>query len=223
MEQKDKLNNANTGEELLKKKKLEEEIETLLNEIDSDLKTLSKELNIQRRKKGQYSDIKIKEDIMEKLEEKVQILRNKDKNEENDQEKLIENLSSFLESHQNSSQDEDKRELTDEEKKKIEEWKKKTNEQDKNFEEMRIIIGDIKTKAISIGQNINNVGIKVNDLNGKMVKTENNIKSQNERLKELVNQIRSSDKICCDIILILIFLRLVCVLYSVIKHRLIKK
>ena len=56
-----------------------------------------------------------------------------------------------------------------------------------------------------------------------MDKTSKKVKTQNDKLKDLVEQIRSSDKICCDLILILILLGLICVLYSVIKHKFIKK
>ena len=45
------------------------------------------------------------------------------------------------------------------------------------------------------------------------------INTQNKILKELINKIRSSDKICVDITLILILLVLICVLYSIIKHK----
>ncbi len=44
--------------------------------------------------------------------------------------------------------------------------------------------------------------------------TNKNTETQNERLKDLKNEIRKSDKICCEIILILILIGLIMVLYS---------
>ena len=108
-------------------------------------------------------------------------------------------------------------------KKKIEEWKMKKNEQDGELEEIRKIIKNMKGVAITIGDNINSVEIKTKDLGGEIDVTNKKIETQNERLKELIKKIRPCEKFCCDIILILIFLGLLCVLYSLIKNRYIKK
>ena len=212
-----------TGPEIAKRHKLEEEINKLLGEIDSDLKILSKELDHQKRKKGKYSNIKNKEDIMRNLEKKVEIIKNKYNSVENDEEELIDTFSTWEKKIQNLSQQGEERDLTDEEKNKIEEWKKKTKEQDEHLEEIRKMVSGMKDIALSIDHNIKSVEGKTRNLGGKIDKTNQKIKTQNERLKDLINQIRSSDKICCDIILILVFLGLVSVLYSLIKHKFIKK
>ena len=211
------------GEEIANKYKLKNKIEEKLKEIDNDLKILSDELNIQKKKKGKYSNIKNKEDIMKKLEEKVQIIKNRYEGVENDNEELIDTLSAWEEKNKNSSQEREERELTDEEKKKMEEWKMKKNEQDGELEEIRKIIKNMKGVAITIGDNINSVEIKTKDLGGEIDVTNKKIETQNERLKELIKKIRPCEKFCCDIILILIFLGLLCVLYSLIKNRYIKK
>ena len=219
----EKKNDQMNGEEIANKYKLKNKIEEKLKEIDNDLKILSDELNIQKKKKGKYSNIKNKEDIMKKLEEKVQIIKNRYEGVENDNEELIDTFSVWEEKNKNSSQEREERELTDEEKKKIEEWKMKKNEQDGELEEIRKIIKNMKGVAITIGDNINSVEIKTKDLGGEIDVTNKKIETQNERLKELIKKIRPCEKFCCDIILILIFLGLVCVLYSVIKHKYIKK
>ena len=105
----------------------------------------------------------------------------------------------------------------------MEEWKIKKNEQDGQLKEIREIIKNMKGIAITIGDNINSVGIKTEDLGGKIDITNKKIETQNERLKDLIKKIRPCEKFCCDIILILIFLGLLCVLYSLIKHRYLKK
>lgn len=226
IDEKEKLEKKNdqvNGEEIANKYKLKNKIEEKLKEIDNDLKILSDELNIQKKKKGKYSNIKNKEDIMKKLEEKVQIIKNRYEGVENDNEELIDTLSAWEEKNKNSSQEREERELTDEEKKKMEEWKMKKNEQDGELEEIRKIIKNMKGVAITIGDNINSVEIKTKDLGGEIDVTNKKIETQNERLKELIKKIRPCEKFCCDIILILIFLGLLCVLYSLIKNRYIKK
>ena len=219
----EKKNDQMNGEEIANKYKLKNKIEEKLKEIDNDLKILSDELNIQKKKKGKYSNIKNKEDIMKKLEEKVQIIKNRYEGVENDNEELIDTFSVWEEKNKNSSQEREERELTDEEKKKMEEWKMKKNEQDGELEEIRKIIKNMKGVAITIGDNINSVEIKTKDLGGEIDVTNKKIETQNERLKELIKKIRPCEKFCCDIILILIFLGLLCVLYSLIKNRYIKK
>ena len=60
---------------------------------------------------------------------------------------------------------------------------------------------------------------KIKGTDDKIKKTTVKVQTQNERVKDLLNKIRTSDKICCDIVLILIVIGLICVLYSVIKHK----
>ena len=125
MNEKENLNDATTGKEISKRHKLENEIDTLLNEIDSDLKQLETELKAQKKKKDKYPDTETKEEILEKLKEKVQILKNKYKGEEFSEEELIgnksalEQLENLLEERKNNSSEEDgeeRRDLTEEEK-----------------------------------------------------------------------------------------------------------
>jgi len=230
--EKENLNDAQTGKEIAKRHKLENEIEALLGEIDSDLKSIEQELKSQKKKKDKFHDTDTKEEILEKLKEKVTIIKSKYKGEEFSEEELIgnksalEQLENLLEERKNNSSNEgedDRRDLTEEEKNKIKEWKLEVEEQNKILDEIREGVANIKDEAIKAGEGIQNVGKKVKKLHPKVDKTTKKIKTQNERLKELVTEIRSSDKICCDIILILIILGLVCVLYSVIKHKFIKK
>ena len=203
-----------------------------MGEIDSDLKSIEQELKSQKKKKDKFHDTDTKEEILEKLKEKVTIIKSKYKGEEFSEEELIgnksalEQLENLLEERKNNSSNEgedDRRDLTEEEKNKIKEWKLEVEEQNKILDEIREGVANIKDEAIKAGEGIQNVGKKVKKLHPKVDKTTKKIKTQNERLKELVTEIRSSDKICCDIILILIILGLVCVLYSVIKHKFIKK
>jgi len=203
-----------------------------LKEIDSDLKNIEQELKAQKKKKDKIHDIDTKEEILKKLKEKATIIKSKYKGEEFSEEELIDNKSSLeqlenlLEERKNNSSNEgedDRRDLTEEEKNKIKAWKLEVEEQNKILDEIREGVKIIKDEAIKAGGGIQKIGDNAQELDTKIITTTTKIKAQNERLKELVNEIRSSDKICCDIILILIFLGLVCVLYSIIKHKFIKK
>ena len=60
---------------------------------------------------------------------------------------------------------------------------------------------------------------KIKGTDDKIIKTTVKVQTQNERVKDLLYKIRSSDKICCDIVLVLILIGLICVLYSIIKHK----
>ena len=87
------------------------------------------------------------------------------------------------------------------------------------MDEIHKEIKQIKNEAINAGNAINEIGkkIKINEIH--IDDTTKKVKTQNERVKEIVNKIRSSDKICCDIVLILILCGLICVLYSIIKRK----
>ena len=52
-----------------------------------------------------------------------------------------------------------------------------------------------------------------------MNKTHKKVVTQNQKSKDLAYKIRSADKLCCDIILIMILLGLIGVLYGIIKQK----
>ena len=97
--------------------------------------------------------------------------------------------------------------------------KEKKEKQDEKLEEIRNAVRKIKEQAKITGDAIKGIGVKVKDIDQHMGGTSKRLKTQNERVKDLVNSIRSSDKICVDIVLILILFGLICVLYSIIKHK----
>ena len=91
--------------------------------------------------------------------------------------------------------------------------------QDDKLEDIRKGIQAIKIEAEKAGEGLKEIGIKVKQNEVHIDKTGKKLQTQNERVKDFINKIRSSDKICCDIVLILILIGLVCVLYSIIKHK----
>ena len=111
------------------------------------------------------------------------------------------------------------RELFEEEKNKIDEWKGRVQIQDQKLDEIRKALHELKGEAEKAGGAIKEIGIRVEGTGGEIIKTGQKLQTQNERVKDLLYKIRSSDKICCDIVLVLILIGLICVLYSIIKHK----
>ena len=58
---------------------------------------------------------------------------------------------------------------------------------------------------------------QVKKVTKKTVQTTKKINQQNKKLKDLIKKLRSGDKICLDIILILVGLGLIAVLYNIIS------
>ena len=208
--------------DVLEKKKVEEKLEVLNKEIKNGINDLEKELKAQRNKKKFY-DIEEKEQILELLKKKIKILEKKYNGEDvedelNNNEQSIQKLEDFLKQtliKENSEQ----RELYEEEKNKMDEWDEREKKQDEQMEEIRGGLKRLKNEAEKAGEAIKETGKRIKQTGIKIDGTTVKVKSQNERVKELVNKIRSSDKICVDLVLILILFGLVCVLYSIIKHK----
>ena len=208
--------------DVLEKKKVEEKLEVLNKEIKNGINDLEKELKAQSNKKKFY-DIKEKEQILELLKKKIKILEKKYNGEDvedelNNNKQSIQKLEDFLKQtliKENSEQ----RELYEEEKNKMDEWDEREKKQDEQMEEIRGGLKRLKNEAEKAGEAIKETGKRIKQTGIKIDGTTVKVKSQNERVKELVNKIRSSDKICVDLVLILILFGLVCVLYSIIKNK----
>ena len=226
LEEKERIEPKN-GKEVIKLKKIDDKINDLIIEIDKDINELEKEYKAQKNKSRKYENLETKEKIMELLKDKIKILKRKINGEEINEEDYSENktaleqLDDLLKKKKDSGDGENSegRELYDEEKNAMDEWKKKREEQDEQLDDLGKVIGDLGNEAIKVGQGIADINKKIKPLSVKIDGVGEKIKTQNERLSDLVNKIRKSDKICCDIILILIFLGLICVLYSIIKHK----
>lgn len=226
LEEKENLEDAKGGKELMQLKKIEYKLEELIAEMDKDIISLEKELKSQKKKSKKFPDIKTKEQVYELLKDKVEILKRKNKGENVEEEEIqdnrtaLEKLEDLLKKSRNEDDDNTQdRELYQEEKDKMDEWKQNVNDQNEMLEKVAIGVREIGKEAEMAGKGIKELGKIGKKTEKKMGHTTERIKSQNERLKELVNKIRSSDKICCDIVLILILIGLVCVLYSIIKHK----
>lgn len=224
LEERYKLKDATQGKKIMERKKIENKINNLLGDIKDDLKEMEKELKHQRKSPEKFTDVETKSKILDLLKKKLNILKSKYDDDEYSEEDLSQNenqiktLEQFLNDKGNDSYAVG-RDLYDEENNKIGEWKNRVKDQDAQLDEIHKGVGQLKHEAGLAGQGINNFGIKVKKLNKHVDQTHKSVNTQNARLKELINKFRSADKYCCDIILILIFIGLVCTLYSIIKHK----
>ena len=224
LSQKEKYDENATGKEIIEKKRIEEKLDDIQSEFQKDIKNLEQELKAQKKKSNKFYDIEQKEKMVNLLKEKINILEKKYKGEDVDEsevknnESMIQSLDDFLKKSK-INENPEQRELFEEEKNKIEEYDRRRREQDEQLDEIHKEIKQIKNEAINAGNAINEIGkkIKINEIH--IDDTTKKVKTQNERVKEIVNKIRSSDKICCDIVLILILCGLICVLYSIIKRK----
>ena len=224
LSQKEKYDENATGKEIIEKKRIEEKLNDIESEFQKDIKNLEQELKAQKKKSNKFYDIEQKEKMVNLLKEKINILEKKYKGEDVDEsevknnESMIQSLDDFLKKSK-INENPEQRELFEEEKNKIEEYDRRRREQDEQLDEIHKEIKQIKNEAINAGNAINEIGkkIKINEIH--IDDTTKKVKTQNERVKEIVNKIRSSDKICCDIVLILILCGLICVLYSIIKRK----
>ena len=224
LSQKEKYDENATGKEIIEKKRIEEKLNDIESEFQKDIKNLEQELKAQKKKSNKFYDIEQKEKMINLLKEKINILEKKYKGEDVDEsevknnESMIQSLDDFLKKSK-INENPEQRELFEEERNKIEEYDRRRKEQDEQLDEIHKEIKQIKNEAINAGNAINEIGkkIKINEIH--IDDTTKKVKTQNERVKEIVNKIRSSDKICCDIVLILILCGLICVLYSIIKRK----
>lgn len=210
------------NKDIMEKYKVEEKLKDLYKEIQKDKDALETELKAQGKKDNVY-DLDQKKKICQLLKEKIGILEKKYKGEDyeeelNNYDQNIIQLDDFLKKSK-VEENSELRELFEEEKNKIDEWKGRVKKQDEKLEEIRWALRQIKGEAEKAGDAIKDIGRRVKKTDKIMTDTTKKLKTQNERVKELVNKIRSSDKICVDITLILILFGLICVLYSIIKHK----
>ena len=77
MAKRDKILTSTLPNEIFERKKLESNIENLLDDIDKGMKELDDELTAQKKKKGKYGDFTNKEEIKKLMQQKYQILRSK--------------------------------------------------------------------------------------------------------------------------------------------------
>lgn len=221
LEEKNRLANSQVPKEIMNRKKIEKNIESLLDEMNIDVNQMEIELSSQKKKPALNRNLDTKEEIVELLKKKIELLRNKyedvdyNENEYSTNETALQQLDRVLANQQQGAD----RELYVEEQNKINQWNQRVKGQDEKLEEIHQNVKILRNQVDMAGEGINNVGVKVKNLNDHTEKTHKNLDTQNSKLKELLAKYRSGDKFCMDIILVFLIIGLVCSLYSVIKHR----
>ena len=218
IEERNKYKDSTDGKKILAKKKAEVKAEQYFEDIKLDIKEMEKELNHQKKDKKKFKDIEAKSKKLNILKTKLED-NDYDPDEYSYNENQIQTLENFLSSKQMKNEDINEREIYEEEENKIDEWKNRVKVQDEQLDEIHKNVGELKLEAKRTRVGINTIGKKVKKVDKHTGKTFKAVDSQNERLKQLLNKIRSGNKYCCDIILILILIGLICTLYSVIKHK----
>ena len=223
LNERDKLMSSENPKDIVKRKKHENNASIALDEIEKKLNDLKIELKAQERKPNKYQNVENKKEILKLLNQRYNLLKNKldgapeVEEEIEDNRTNLEKLDEILNKKQNQNYQE--REMYDEEKEKIEEWKKEQEEQDKDLDEIKDGVKVLKNEVKLAGEGIKQVHNKVEKTTKKTERSIIKIETQNMKLKKLLNKIRSSDKICVDLILFFILLGLIMVLYSIIKRK----
>jgi methyl-accepting chemotaxis protein len=222
--QRDKILTSTVPKEIFERKTLEKKLEDALDEIEKNLKKLSIELKAQKNKTGKYGDFTQKEKMTQLLEEKYKLFRSKLDGMDIDERQIEENKSSIEQLEDLIAKEEGRgpqqeRELYEEEKAKMQEWKDEVDRQNRDLEEIGEVVKQIKDEAKLASENIENTGKTVKKLTKRTDQVTKRVNTQNKKLKELIGKLRTGDKLCLDIILILIGLGLIAVLYNLIKAR----
>ena len=225
LDEKDKIINPSTGREIHKKKVLEKNIGQLLNELTSDMDKLALELKAQKKKKKLYKNLRTKEEILNLLKKKLQFFQNKYDNIEINEEEAenndteLQKLEKYLEQRQDNKNNFVDRELYDEERDKMNEWDYKVKKQDEGLDVVHQGVKSLKYELEMAEEGIDNIQKKVKKTHKKVDKSQTKVITQTQRIKDLTNKLRSSDKLCCDIILIFILLGLIGVLVAIIRQK----
>lgn len=111
------------------------------------------------------------------------------------------------------------RELYEEEKQKIEEWNNRVQKQDEKLGGIRTNLNILKMEAVKVGEGLENLGRNIKQTDKMAEKTESTLKTTNAKLKDLLQKLRSGDRICIDIVLVCICLGLIAVLYNIVKNK----
>ena len=169
--------------------------------------------------------MRTKEEILNLLKKKVQYLRNKydnieiDEQEEENNKTELQKLENYLEQRKNNKYNYADREIYDEEKEKMNEWDDRIQKQDRGLDEVHKGVKNLKYELDMAEEGIDNIQKKMKKTTKKVDKSHTKVTTQTQRIKDLTNKLRSSDKLCCDIILIFILLGLIGVLVAIIRQR----
>ena len=214
---------GNEGRDVYEKRKISDKIDDGLSDIESNLNKLNTTLRSQKSKPKKYGDVSGKEQVKALMEEKFTFLKNRHEGLPVDEKKVEDNRTNLEKLNQilieRAEQEYNDREPNEHEIEAMEKWKKEIGSQDVQLQEIGLGVKELKGRAKNIGKKIDETGKQIKKTSENAKKTEKKLETTNAKLKDLLNKIRSGDKICVDIILILICLGLIAVLYNIIKNK----
>jgi methyl-accepting chemotaxis protein len=196
------------------------------DKIDNDLREVGdnlKELEIILKKEGKKEPIKEKAKNL--LQQTYELLVARSSGQYIDQEELktnknkLKELDEILLEKNQRDEPTEHRELYQEEKDKMNSWNDRVGQQDRKLDNIGIGVKELAVKSKKIGEQTDQMGRVINDVQKDADKVHKNLETTNAKLKKLLNNLRSGDKICIDIILVLICLGLIAVLYNLIQTK----
>ena len=220
----DKILNSTVPKEIFDRKKIESKLEEKLDQVEDMMKKLNIELKAQKNKTGKYGDFTQKEKYVTLMEQKYQLFRSKldgmdiDEKQIEENKDSIEQLEEILANEEGKTAQEE-RELYEEEKAKMQEWEEEKARQDQDLDEIGDVVVQLREQSKLASENIDRTNKKLKQVTKKTVQATKKVNQQNKKLKDLVKKLRSGDKLCIDIVLILIVLGLIAVLYNIIKSQ----
>ena len=220
----DKILNSTVPKEIFDRKKIEGKLEEKLDQVEDMMKKLNIELKAQKNKTGKYGDFTQKEKYVTLMEQKYQLFRSKldgmdiDEKQIEENKDSIEQLEEILANEEGKTAQEE-RELYEEEKAKMQEWEEEKARQEQDIVEIGDVVDQLREQSKLASENIDRTNKKVKQVTKKTVQATKKVNQQNKKLKDLVKKLRSGDKLCIDIVLILIVLGLIAVLYNIIKSQ----
>lgn len=111
------------------------------------------------------------------------------------------------------------RELTEEEKEALQQFKKNDEELDAILDRVIAGLADLEKKGMTLNEQINRQNEMLKQTNKKVERTNLRLRMQNNHLKDVLQKIRSTNKLCCDLWLVIIFLGLVGVIIAVLHTK----
>jgi SYP7 family syntaxin len=215
---------GNDPRDVFEKSKLSVKIDDGLQDIESKLEKINTTLRSQKSKPKKFGDVSHKEQAKGLMEERYHLLKNRHEGLVVDEKKIednrtnLEKLDQILQERARGPSD--NREPNEHEVQAMENWKNEIADQDIQMQELGRGVKELKGHVKKIGNAIDTTGKNINNVSNQAKKTEKKLETTNAKLKDLLNKIRTGDRICIDILLILILLGLVAVLYNIIKNKL---
>ncbi len=127
----------------------------------------------------------------------------------------IENFDRMLEDKKGQGPE---REMYQEEKDKIDQWKNEIKDQDKVLEEVAVDVKKMKLNVKDIEKGIDKITKNIDKTSKMADKSLTALEKSNKKLKEILEKVGGPANFCVDVVLIFVCLGLITVLYNLIKN-----